>query len=171
MATQFYISFHPDGVVADINDTGGDGFFLLPDGGSKLALRYRLASNAVIDLYPELTDEQVIQLSVIDTPPPPLATVTAHHFVKNLLGFALYGAMEVAEAGMAAKFAAGVATEFDIQALGLFRASKSWISMGQPITLSDPTVSALLDVCLAIPALGFTEADKVRILANIGIDD
>ena len=101
----------------------------------------------------------------------PEGTVTASRFVKHLLGFPLYGAMEVAEVGMAAKFAAGVATGFDIQAIGLFRASKSWISMGKNITLSDPAVSALLDVCLAIPALGFTEADKVRILANIGIDD
>ena len=101
----------------------------------------------------------------------PEGTVSPSRFVKHLLGLQLYGAMEIAEVGMAAKFAAGVATAFDIQALGLFRASKSWISMGLNITLSDPTVSALLDVCLAIPALGFTEADKVRILANIGIDD
>ena len=112
-----------------------------------------------------------MNITVYDPGILPEGTVTPSRFVKHLLGFPLYGAMEVAEVGMAAKFAAGVATGFDIQAIGLFRASKSWISMGLNITLSDPTVSALLDVCLAIPALGFTEADKVRILANIGIDD
>ena len=93
-------------------------------------------------------------------------TVSATRFLRDLLTFPTYGAMEVAETGLAAKFANGGATAADIQLLGIFRAAKVWINTSATINLNDPMVSTVLDACIAIPAIGMTADDKHRILRN-----
>lgn len=92
--------------------------------------------------------------------------VRTTHFLRNLLTLPVYGSMEVAETGLTAKFSAGIATEQDIQLLGLFRAAKAWLNSSPSLSLDDPMVSQVLDACIAIPKIGLTVADKERILRN-----
>jgi hypothetical protein len=54
-----YISFTEDGSCGSITDT--DGQFILPENfESKLALRYKLVDNVITDLYPGMTDDEVL---------------------------------------------------------------------------------------------------------------
>lgn len=92
--------------------------------------------------------------------------VTISRFLRDLLTFPVYGAMEVAETGLSAKFAAGTATQLDIQLLGMFRAAKAWLNSSQTLNLTDPMVAQVLDACMVIPQIGLTQADKERILRN-----
>lgn len=92
--------------------------------------------------------------------------VSTTRFLRELLTLPIYGSMEVAEVGLSAKFAAGHATETDIQLLGMFRAAKAWLNSATSLNLNDPMVSQVLDACIAIPQIGLTLADKERILRN-----
>ncbi|SKA72212.1 hypothetical protein SAMN02745130_01001 [Thiothrix eikelboomii] len=92
--------------------------------------------------------------------------VSVSRFLRELLTFQTYGAMEVAETGLSAKFSAGTATAQDILLLGMFRAAKAWINTATSINLHDPLVSQVLDACIAIPSIGLTAEDKARILRN-----
>jgi hypothetical protein len=97
-----------------------------------------------------------------------LSVVPTTRFLRELLTLQTYGAMEVAETGLSAKFAAGTATAQDIQLLGMFRAAKAWINSASTINLNDPLVAQILDACIAIPYIGLTAEDKARILRNEG---
>lgn len=94
------------------------------------------------------------------------STVSTCRFMKDLLTLPVYGSMEVAEIGLTAKFAGGIATPTDIQLLAMFRAAKAWLNSSPTLSLTDPMVAQVLDACMAIPLIGLTQADKERILRN-----
>lgn len=107
--------------------------------------------------------EEWVELDEVVNP-----VVPTTRFLRELLTLPIYGAMEVAETGLSAKFAAGAATAQDIQLLGMFRAAKAWINSASTINLNDPLVAQILDACIAIPYIGLTSEDKARILRNEG---
>lgn len=56
-----YVMFHPDGVVADVTEEALEGYFAAPEEAtSSLALRYKLENDLVVDMYPGLSDEEVL---------------------------------------------------------------------------------------------------------------
>ena len=56
-----YVMFHPDGVVADVTEEALEGYLPAPEEAtSTLALRYKLEADLVVDMYPGLSDEEVL---------------------------------------------------------------------------------------------------------------
>ena len=56
-----YIMFHPDGIVADVAEEVLEGYLPAPEEAtSTLALRYKLENDLVVDMYPGLSDEEVL---------------------------------------------------------------------------------------------------------------
>lgn len=92
--------------------------------------------------------------------------VSSSHFIKNLMGFKIYGGIEVAETGLSAKFAAGNASDAEVELLASLKAVRTWLTTADKINLRDPLLSSVLDACIAIPQIGLTIDDKSRILRN-----
>ena len=124
-----------------------------------------------LDVLTRVSVDQRVLNGIWQVPHVPVASVdtsivSVSRFLRELLTFQTYGAMEVAETGLSAKFSAGTATAQDILLLGMFRAAKAWVNTATSINLHDPLVSQVLDACIAIPSIGLTAEDKARILRN-----
>lgn len=156
----YFLKFDENGYQSEMlyAQSAPEGFVAAPEEFNPSS-RYKLTSgimHAMTDA--DAAAQAALQNSELHVP--------VRRYVMELLGTRAYSSLKIARLGLQAKFQAGTASAAEIQTLGALEAAADLMQMGSTVNLKDPIVAAILDIAIAIPAVGLTQADKERILRN-----